>query len=207
MHRWMQVAEVDEVVLRRFGIDTRRLSLGKGRNPLERDLDGNSYVDPWGVVRSRPAGGLYFDVKTSPLAGEISIHDILHYPWPSAEDPGITDGLRSRAEALRKNAEHAIVVTLPSAFVHHSQFLRGFEDWFADFIAGPRLLEALFDAVLAVNLATTQFILREVGDLVDIVVTADDIGDQRGTIVSPAMYRQLIKPRQRRSPTTLVGPW
>jgi uroporphyrinogen decarboxylase len=198
LHRWMQVALVDEEVLRLFDIDTRRLALGKRDVPLERDLDDITYIDQWGVVRSKPPSALYFEVIKSPLAGEISISDVVQYAWPDPHDRGITRGLRKRAQALRQRTDFAVVVTVPSAFVHYTQFIRGFEDWYIDCVNDVRLIETLFDAVLEINIASVQEILREVGDLVDVVVTADDLGDQRGTIVSPDTFKKLIKPRLKR---------
>ena len=197
MHKWMQVAVVDEEVLRKFDIDTRRLALGGRDNPLERDLDDVTYIDRWGVIRSKPPGALYYELVESPLVGEISISDILNYPWPDPHDSGITRGLRKRALKIKRETDFAIVVTLPAAFIHYSQFIRGFEDWYLDCAMNPKLMGVLFDAILEVNVALVQGILREVGDLIDVIVTADDIGDQRGTIISPAMYRRLIGPRQK----------
>lgn len=198
MHRWMQVAVVDEAVLKLFGIDTRGLPLGKRDKQLERELDETTYADQWGVVRVQPEGALYYELSKSPLSGEISPHDILSYPWPDPEDPGIIRNVRERAKRLRDATDYAIVLTLPAAFVHYSQFLRGFEDWYLDCALHPDLSELLYDSILEINIASARMILKEVGDLVDVVVTADDIGDQRGTIVSPAMYRRLIKPRHAR---------
>ncbi len=198
MHRWMQVAQIDEAVLTHFEIDTRRLPLGNRDNPTERELDEFTYVDQWGVVRWKQPGTDYFELKNSPLSGEISNSNIVNYPWPDPHDPGIIRGLRERAIRLRRDTDYAIVLTLPAAFVHYTQFLRGFEDWYIDCASDPKLIGALMDAVLDVNIATVHEILGAVGDLVDVIVTADDVGDQRGTIISPEMYRRLIKPRQRR---------
>jgi uroporphyrinogen decarboxylase len=198
MHRWMQVAAVEEEVLRHFDIDTRTLPLGKRDIQLERDLDEFTYVDQWGVTRTKPPGTDYYELKRSPLAGEISLSDIMQFNWPDPLDPGITRDLRERALKLRQTTDFAVVVTLPSAFIHYTQFIRGFEDWFLDCGSDHRLFEALADAVLEINIASVQGILCEVGDLVDVVVTADDLGEQRGTIVSPSTYRELIKPRQKR---------
>jgi uroporphyrinogen decarboxylase len=57
------------------------------------------------------------------------------------------------------------------------------------------LLDLLTDNMLA----TAGDVLAEVGDLVDVVLVSDDLGMQDRTIVSPAMYRRLIKPRQARA--------
>jgi uroporphyrinogen decarboxylase len=198
MDRWMQVAKVHERVLDYFDIDTRNLALGRRDRSAEHDLDEESYVDDWGVVRRRPRGSYYYDLVGSPLSGQISSNDILNYPMPDPDDPGITRNLREDAERMRGDTEYAIVLELPSGFVHCTQYLRGFEDWFLDCVWDRKLIELLFDRVLEVNLAHVRHILGVVGHLVDVVETADDIADQRSTIVSPTMYRALIKPRQER---------
>jgi uroporphyrinogen decarboxylase len=90
------------------------------------------------------------------------------------------------------------VLNLRSAFVHASQYLRGFRDWFMDFASDRKLLAALFDAVLEVNLAACKETLEEVGAEVDVLLTADDLGLQGGLMVSPEAYRALIKPRHKR---------
>ena len=99
---------------------------------------------------------------------------------------------------IREETDCASVLNLPSAFVHVSQYLRGFEDWFADIKANPKLLEALFDAVLEVNMATCEEILKVVGDEVDVIMGSDDLGFQDGLMVSVETYRKLIKPRHQK---------
>jgi len=198
MHRWMQVAVIDEEVLTALDIDTRCVPLGRRDVALEHDIDCRTYVDQWGVVRHKPEGASYYELQRSPLAGEITTSDIIHHPWPDPHDPGITRGLRERAMRMRQSTRFALILTLPSPFVHGTQFIRGFQDWYIDCVRAPLLAATLFDAVLEINLALTKDILREVGDLIDVVVVADDLGAQDRLIVSPSTYRKLIKPRQAR---------
>ena len=40
-----------------------------------------------------------------------------------------------------------------------------------------------------------EHFLGAVGEYVDVVETADDLGGQTGLLISPGMYRELIKPR------------
>jgi enolase len=66
-------------------------------------------------------------------------------------------------------------LTLGAPFVHISQYLRGFEDWFCDILLNPKELEALFDAILEVTLQIAKNELKEVGQEVDIVICGDDL--------------------------------
>ena len=191
-NRMMRVVDVDERVLQALGIDTRGVFPG---GPPDEILPGGRYRDEWGVKRLKPPDSYYYDERVFPLSGEISLQDIARYPYPDPSDPRRTQGLKEQLRRIREETDCAAVLNMPSAFVHKTQYLRGFEDWFMDFAGDRRLLEALFDAVLEVSLAICKDVLAEVGSEVDVLLGADDIGVQKGLMVSPAAYRQLVKPR------------
>ena len=193
--RMMRVVDVDETILQILDIDTRAVFPGALTRSGAKDLGPDSYRDDWGVIRVHPEGSYYYDQREFPLSGEIPISAIAHYPWPDPDDPGLILGLKERVQWIRENTDCAAILTLPAPFVHVSQYLRGFEDWFMDFILNPRRLEALFDAVLEVTLQMAKNELLEVGKDVDIVICADDLGTQAGLQMSRAHYVKYIKPR------------
>jgi uroporphyrinogen decarboxylase len=198
IERMMRVVEIDERVLLRLQIDTRPAFPGGATRGLACDLGPRRYRDMWGVERVQPEGSYYYDLAGSPLAGDIDVQDILRYPWPDPEDSGFTAGLSDRVRWIREHTDAASVLALPPAFVHISQYLRGFEDWFCDFVAEPKRLEALFDAILDVTMAITKRQLQVVGRDVDVVLTSDDLGSQNALLVSGEHYLRYIKPRQQR---------
>lgn len=193
--RMMRVVEVDERILQRLDIDTRGVFPATQADVM---LGADGYRDEWGIERTRPAGSLYYDLRGSPLSGDITLRDIAKYPWPDPHHPIRRRGLHERLRQIREHTDCAAVLNLPSAFVHTTQYLRGFEDWFMDFAANRRILEALCDAVLEVSLATCREVLREVGSEVDVLLASDDLGGQNGLLMSPQAYREVIKPRHRR---------
>ncbi|MBC8235503.1 hypothetical protein H8E77_38640 [bacterium] len=196
--RMMQVVDVNEQILKKLDIDIRAVNPGSPDKQADVEIGENQYQDEWGVVRVRPPGSFYYDQVTFPLSGEITLRDIVTYPWPDPYDPGRTKGIKERVKEIRAETDCAAILNLPSAFVHVSQYLRGFEDWFVDIRANPRLLAALFDAVLEINMATCEEILKEVGDEVDVLMGSDDLGFQDGLMVSVETYRELIKPRHQK---------
>jgi len=107
------------------------------------------------------------------------------------------EGLREEAQRGRA-AGYAVVLCLPVGLLHQATFLRGMENLFVDMLRAPRLAEALLDAVLDVQYAITEHMLEAAGDLADAVMFADDLGTHDRPMMSPALYRRLIKPRQRR---------
>ena len=193
--RMMRVVDVDERILRELDVDTRGVF---PRTPPDVMIGQDRYRDEWGIERVRPASSYYFDQVDFPLAGEITVSDIVEYPWPDPHDPVRRKGLKERVAQIRQETDCAVVLNLQSAFVHTSQYLRGFEDWFLDFARDRKLLEVLFDAVLDVSLAINTELLDEVGAEVDVIMASDDLGLQQGLMVSPQAYRELIKPRHKR---------
>jgi uroporphyrinogen decarboxylase len=195
-----QTARVDEEILRRFRVDMRGIGLGPPDGRTGSWLDDRTYQDEWGVVRTRPPGGYYFDLCGSPFAEDNSLAAIDRHPWPDPHDPGRYRGLREKARFLHRETPYAVVLDLNCAFFLRCCELRGWENFYTDLLAEPQFAEALMDRYLDIRLAMAERALQEVGDDVDIImVTSDDLGMTDRTLISPALYRALIKPRQKRT--------
>jgi uroporphyrinogen decarboxylase len=194
-HRMMRVVQVDERILRALDIDTRGIFLGAPMKGGDQELGPGRYRDVWGVERVHPEHSYYYDQLDFPLSGDITISHISSYPWPDPDDPGLVQGLKDRVKWIREHTDCAAVLPLPAPCVHTSQYLRGFEDWFCDFVTNPRILEALLDAVLEVTLQMAKNELKEVGQEVDAIICADDLGTQQGLQISYDHFLKYIKPR------------
>lgn len=190
--KMMQDVAVQDSVLNVLDVDARGVFHGSCKS---RKDDGYEWIDEWGVARIKPQGAYYYDMVRAPLAGQITVQDIANYSWPSVDDPAIVKGLKEQVEHWRATTDCAIVLNVPSAFVHQSQYMRGFEDWFMDLAADPKLAAAMFDAIVDIRMAWGAQILDAVGRDVDIILTSDDMGTQTGLQFSPRTYRQLLKPR------------
>jgi len=117
IHKIMQTVSVHEPVLQALDIDFRYVSPGGPDSKPDIPVGEDSYEDEWGVIRRKPPTSLYYDMVKSPLAGPITIQDIINYPLPDPGDPGYTRGLRERLLHYRENTDYAIVLRLPSVFV------------------------------------------------------------------------------------------
>jgi len=190
-----RIAIPSEDILQQLDIDFRGLFLGKPDRPLERMLPDGSHQDELGVIRQRPPGSYYYDIVHFPLDHELSVSDLRNLKWPDPADPGYIRGLREEAKTLRQTTDYALVLHLQDIIIHPSQYMLGFERWYLDFLQEPKLMEALLDILLEIRTELAVAALQEVGDLIDVVSSSDDIADQRGPMISPKMYRQFIKPR------------
>ena len=201
-NKMAQTARVDEDVLERFDIDFRGISVSGPDGFQEKILPNDSYEDEWGVVRTRPPGGYYYDLTPngSPMANIDTIAGLDEYPWPNPNDPGRVRGLREKAKWLRERTDYAVVLNINSCFFLRCGELRGWENFFVDLVGNIPFAEALMHRYLEVKLGIAARALEEAGDLVDVVVVStDDLGTINSTFISPKTFRTLIKPRMKRT--------
>ena len=195
-----QTALVDEDVLQRFHVDFRRLDLGAPDGWTDEPIGEDGYRDEFGLVRRRPPGGFYYDIIASPMTEIDTVEGIEQFDWPDPDDPGRFRGLREEAERLHKETDYAVVLQVNCAFFLRCAELRGWENFYVDLAGDPEFAVALMNRYLDIKLRIAENALNAVGEHVDIVfVSSDDLGMIDRTILSPEMYRELVKPVQRRT--------
>jgi len=188
-----------EEVLKRLGIDTRYVRIKPPRNfKVQIDPD-NSYLDEWGTRWKKPESSLYWDPVDYPLK-DATIEDLETYNWPDPHDPGRTEGLREQAKRLREKTDYAVIADTPLLGIFESACvcLRGIERLMMDLILDKPFAEALFDKLADIHIEFLRHYLDAVGDLIDVIMVSDDLGGENGPLISPELYRDLIKPAQRR---------
>jgi uroporphyrinogen decarboxylase len=195
-----QLASLDDDFVERLNIDVRGLYPLNSHNWQVVEQDAGeywAYHDEWGITHHRPKdGGLYFSVVKVPLPRtDLTVADISTYLWPDVGEPQRLAGLR---ELAGKHRDAGYAVVLKDAFAGIFEFAQrivGMENLLMMMITNEKASCALFDKLLELKLDYWQTTLGELGDLVDIVTYADDYGTQISQIISPAMFRKLIKPR------------
>jgi len=113
-------------------------------------------------------------------------------------NPDLFEGLKEKAEALHRNTDYAIVLNLPVGIVHTCQFMRGFAEWLMDLGTDTQFACRLMDLIADIWIRIAQNALDAVGANIDVVMWGDDLAMQEGPLMSPHMYRELIKPRHKR---------
>jgi uroporphyrinogen decarboxylase len=200
-----QLARPCEELLERFHVDIRYI-VAHGPDSFQGGIEQNTrdgrlwhdLKDEFGVVWSMPDDRpLYMDISHHPLAN-ATLADLADYPFPKGDDPTRFTGLREQAQMLRKETPYALSTGIGGVVYEICWYLRGLERWFMDTIENPAFCAALLDRTLDFWLGYYREFLREVGDLVDVVMIGDDIGGQSGLLFSPQCYRSIVKPRQKR---------
>jgi len=194
-----QLALPDDDVVEHLGIDVRGLFPLNSHNwnIVNADVgDAWEYTDEWGITHRRiKPDGLYYSAVRHPLAGEISLDDIRAHTWPDTGDPQRIAGLRELALAYRAQGKAAMLKGVLAGILEMAQRIRGMEALLMDMASDERLACALFDKMLELKLAFWEMALPRLADVVDVISEADDYGTQTSQLVSPRMFRKLIKPR------------
>jgi uroporphyrinogen decarboxylase len=187
-----------EAFLDRYDVDLRYIAgpayigppLGDGR-------------DIWGVRRTRidvevPGGTeSYSEVAESPLATMEDVEQIERYAgWPSPDDFDYS-AVEAQCDAVR--AQGRVVVFMGDrlnrvAQLKPAMYLRGLEKAFADLVLHPEIAQAILAKIRAFYLAYLERILEAAQGKIDVVLTGDDFGSQKGLLISPDAWRSYIQP-------------
>jgi uroporphyrinogen decarboxylase len=195
-----QLAAIDEDMTDRLKTDIYNVApRSSAKYNLEYRDEGEytAYTDEWGIGwRSPKDGGLYYDMYSWPLESFETPEELeAGYSWPEAGDPNRYIGLRDKALATIAQGKAVVVGSLSAGVSEMHAWTRGFENYFTDFRLNPDLAEYIMDKVVELKMIYWEAVLGEIGDLVDVVIEADDLAGQDRLFFNPDMYRQYIKPR------------
>ncbi len=195
--RVQQIVEPDEHVLRKLGVDFRFIYAKAPRDWRSIEYPDDSFRDEWGIRSRRPPGGYWYDMVDHPLQ-EANLEDLEDYQWPDPSDAGRFEGLEKEATKLYEETEYALVTSLVGSIYEQSWYLRSLPKFSFDLYRNTTFAEKLMDKILEFHMAFFDQFLDSVGQYVQIVFVGDDLAEQRGPAIRPAIYRSLIKPRHRK---------
>jgi len=186
----------DERILKYLDIDFRRVFLKKAPTNQATRHDDGSYTDAWGIRYKQH--GIFVNIMESPMQNVQDIGDVEAFPWPKAEDLYITDGLEAEAKRLFEETDYAIVARNPLSpgFLDLGSWMVGMADFLMLLALKPDVAERIIAHILEIYKGVYSIFLDAVGPYVQIVEVADDLGGQQQPLISPRMYRQLIKPAE-----------
>jgi uroporphyrinogen decarboxylase len=187
----------DERILEKLDIDFRHIWLNspKSFKPVE-NSDG-SYMDEWGVIFKKI--GDYVEVIDFPLKN-AEIQDLEKHTWPDTGDRSRVEGLKEKAEYLRRNTDYAISTKFVTSggFLEHGGWLRGFEQFMIDMLVDEVMTNTIMDKIMDIKIELYKMMLEEVGEFIDVVEFAEDFGTQTSLLISPELYRKYMKPRYKK---------
>ncbi len=147
------------------------------------------YHVPFKVVETEYQS--YVDlVGQPPLRDCKTIGELEDFPWPRADmwdySSIKTDVQNHLEKALWGHSR---------GFFEIAHFMRGMDNFLMDLASDPDLACSIMDHIIEHQLARSERILIEADGALDIFEYNDDLASQYGLFISPAMWREYIKPR------------
>lgn len=199
LYDWPELgaAAPDEAVLERLHSDARGVwdrfpvsvyACNVGRPPH------SPFIDDWGSGSIEIAPGHWFP-GVHPLAEATTPEEIERYPWPDMDDPTRVAHVRERAQVLADDGRYAIVATPWLLFPLERAFaMQGMDRFLMNLAMCPEFARALLEKIAGLCKQLMGHFLAELGENVDIIKIGDDLGTQDRLMISPKMYRQVLKP-------------
>jgi len=192
-----QIAKTAEPILDYLSIDTRyvfpEIRLAQTADRPDEGSDEDTFTDEWGIRRRFVLH--YYDMESHPLQDAEGLDAIELYPWPEPAETIVTDGLRERARRLRQETDFAVCGYMGGASIfEQTWYLRSYEGLLIDFMVNKEFAHSLLSRVLEVRKKNADIYLSEVGEYLDVFQIGDDIATQENPAMSPALYREMLKP-------------
>jgi len=215
-----QLALPEPPILERFHVDVIDLNNQLGRFPEEwkdwtlpdgspakapvgfnpvRVEGGWAELSPNGQALSRmPDGCLYFEACYNPLAEAETFADVDRLFDPQPVKPEALASLRERAKWLYENTGYAIMLGFGGNILEGGQGLFGWERFMTEIALNTELMEYTLDKIVEVYMENLHIYLDAIGGYIQLIQMGDDLGTQTATMLSPELYRRVVKPRHAR---------
>jgi Uroporphyrinogen-III decarboxylase len=183
-------------VLDKLDIDLRWLTSLSYIGPQERStptLHGEG-TDIWGNVMraARNEYNTYYEIVGHPLAKCETVEEVMMYDWPSL-DWWDYSSIKSEIKANKKTDDRAIMFFAGGAF-ETPWYMRGMEQFLVDLYENPDIVDAICFKVREYYFNRAMRVLDAADGEIDIIGSGGDIGGQEHLMLSPDLWRKMIKP-------------
>ncbi|MCP3969553.1 MAG: hypothetical protein GY717_04405 [Rhodobacteraceae bacterium] len=200
LYQWPELgtAHIDEATMRRLRSDVRGVTDLEPAHVLAANRARpahSNYIDSWASGAEEIAPDEWFP-SVHPLRQATTIEELDAYAgWPDMTDPSRIAHVARDARALAKAGEHAILATPWLLFpFERAHAMQGMDHFLLNMGLHPDFAVALLERIAAHCKLLMAAFLRALGPNVDIIKIGDDLGTQSSLMISPKMYRRMLKP-------------
>jgi uroporphyrinogen decarboxylase len=200
LYDWPELgtALIDEETLERLGSDVRGVFDRKVAANLARNQarePGAPNIGSWGIGQVEVEPGVWFP-GIHPLPEATTSAELDAYQgWPDMDDPSRYAHMKQDAAELAAANQYAIMATPWLLFpFERAIHMQGMEPFFMNLALRPDFAVDLLERCAEHCKTLMGHILAELGDNVDMVKIGDDLGTSESLLISPRMYRKLLKP-------------
>lgn len=157
-----------------------------------RDSNSDFYLDEWRIkwkktfYKTVNGDGYYTEISEFPLSDENKINNYIP-PNPDNEDMWYIDEL-----IKRYGDEYYIVLDVSCSIFEALKYLRGITQSLIDIIVNKDIAHKVMDMAIDYHL---KLGLRQINKGVDMILLADDFGGEDSLLMSPELFREMIKPK------------
>jgi uroporphyrinogen decarboxylase len=190
-------ADMDEATLDRLHSDVRGVLDLEPASVMERNLQRephSPHFNSWGggAIESEP--GSWFP-GIHPLENATTLEEIEAHAWPDMDDPTRVAHVKARAQQLADENKYGIIATPWLLFPLERAFeMQRMDKFLMNMVKHPDFAKALLEKNASLCKTLMGHFLRECGDNIDIIKIGDDLGMNTSLLMSPKMYRAILKP-------------
>lgn len=199
IYDWPELGTVlpDELILQRLHSAARGV-LDSYPEPVQRRNKNrpphSPFFDDWGTGSTEVEPGAWFP-GIHPMREARTIEEIENYPWPDMNDPSRIAHVKEEVQKLNQQNQYAIIGTPWLLFPLERAFaMQGMDQFLLNLAMEPDFSEALLKKIAELCKTLMGHFLDAAGDNLDIIKIGDDIGTQDSLLMSPKMYRRILKP-------------
>ncbi len=149
-----------------------------------------SWNPEWGIY-GKDSGLAHFQHMLHPLENAKSVNDINDYPFPDFNESYRWVGMDKKIKEFVKNDLIAVAFMQMTIF-EISWYLRGMDNFMLDMLKNTDLAEALLEKITDLRVGMAQKYAKYGAD---ILMLGDDVSTQIDMMISPNLWRQMLKPR------------
>jgi len=154
------------------------------------DLPKRAKVDEWGIAEIPGKFEHYVEMRF-PLARVKNIEELKKFPWPDPMQEYCHRHLDELTQKWHKKG-YAVAGFMQMTIFEQAWYMRGLEDLFVDMMDDSPTIKYLLDKITEIKVAMAR---RYAEADVDVLRLGDDIGSQRGMLMSKELWRKWLKPR------------
>ena len=156
----------------------------------------NAEIDGAGCTHVPPPPGstgkaYHFREMLHPLSVIEDVKQLEQLPWPDLDNPAAGDGLPGRIAEIRRAGKVA-TASIECTLFEAAWYVRGMDNLFGDLIEENGIADWLLDWFTERSIRSAR-ISAAAG--VDVIGLGDDVGTQRGMMMSVDFWREHFKPR------------
>jgi uroporphyrinogen decarboxylase len=151
--------------------------------------EGTMYKDEWGITWKRE--GYYNNVVCHPMAG-MDVESVKAYSMP---DPLSVERYKKLDMLVQNYGERYFIgADISGSLFEPAYHLRGMQDLMIDMASEGEEAEVLLDRLMDFCIKVSVESVRRGADWIWL---GDDLGSQKGMLMSPNMWRKYFKPRMK----------